>query len=240
MRIVVIDPITAAPESLKKTAEYFTTMADAGTEVEVVGLRRGPKKVGTFHNAAYAVPEILRLVREAEDGADAFMLNCCSDPGLHAARESTSKAIVGPAETSMLLALALGFSFSYVASQTKPALRVRFQAKQLGIESRLVSVINIAISPPELATDETRSLAELVRAVRKASDIDGAEVVILGCTAMAPFAEKVKKLVDIPVIEPAAIAFKTAEMLVKTGLRHCRGAGHLYSVASLEDITGYQ
>lgn len=140
----------------------------------------------------------------------------------------------------MLLALQLGFNFSYIASQTKPALRMRFQAKQLGIESRLVSVVNIAISPPELAVDEARSLAELLRAVRKASDVDGAEVVILGCTAMAFFAEKVKQQVNVPVIEPAGIAFKTAEMLVKTRLHHSRGPGHFYSAASLEDITGYQ
>ena len=43
---------------------------------------------------------------------------------------------------------------------------------------------------------------------------------MLGCTGMAPLAERVQAAVDVPVVEPMLAAFKTAETLARLGLLH--------------------
>jgi len=78
MKILVINPITTK-EWLEKDREYLQGVADKATEVEVVGIEKGPKSIETFHDATYAGPEILRLVRENSEDADAVMINCFAD-----------------------------------------------------------------------------------------------------------------------------------------------------------------
>ena len=47
--------------------------------------------------------------------ADAFVIACFSDPGLHAAREATDTPVFGIAQCGMLAALARGERFGIVA-----------------------------------------------------------------------------------------------------------------------------
>jgi len=50
-------------------------------------------------------------------------------------------------------------------------------------------------------------------------------------------AERVRKQLCVPVIEPAAVTFKMAELFIRLGLRHHRGG--LYLTASYDKIEGY-
>ncbi|GAF82320.1 unnamed protein product, partial [marine sediment metagenome] len=85
MRILVISPVVSQ-QLLKGYYEYFQGVADPTTEVELVGAERGPTSIETFHDAVYAGPEILRLVREKHDTVDAIVVNCFADPAVDAAR----------------------------------------------------------------------------------------------------------------------------------------------------------
>lgn len=236
MRILIISPVTAQ-ELLIGDREYFEGLADPETEVDVVGLNKGPTSIETFHDAIYAGPDILRLVRERHDTVDAVMINCFADPAVDAARELTDKVVLGPAETSMSVALHLGAKFSVISVLANTAPWVRWQAIKLGLESRLASAIGIDIPVQNLEKDPEKAADEIVRAAGKAIKRDGAEVIVLGCTGMAALAQNIREQLTVPLIEPAGVTFKMAELLVKLGLRHHRGG--LYLTASYDKIKGY-
>lgn len=236
MKILVISPVVSQ-ELLKDDKEYFQGLADPKTEVEFVGVGKGPTSIETFHDAVYAGPEILRLVRERHDAVDAIMVNCFADPGVDAAREITDKVVLGPAETSMSVALHLGARFSVVSVLPNTPYWVGWQARKLGIESRLASAIGVDI--PVLEIDDAAEVTanEIVKAAELAIKRDGAEVIVLGCTGMVSVAQTVRERLSVPLVEPAATTFKMAELLVKLGLRHHRGG--LYLSARYDKIKGY-
>lgn len=236
MKILAISPVVSQ-ELLAGDAEYFRRLADPGTQVDVAGIEQGPTSIETFHDAVYAGPEILRIVRERHDAVDAIMVNCFADPAVDAAREITGKVVLGPAETSMSVALHLGAKFSVISILPNTAPWVRWQATKLGIESRLASAIGIDIPVLGLEKDLEETAAQIVKAAKQAIKIDGAEVIVLGCTGMATLAQAVREQLPVPLVEPAATTFKMAELLVKLGLRHHRGG--LYLTASYDKIEGY-
>jgi allantoin racemase len=236
LRILVISPVVSQ-QLLKGYYEYFQGVADPTTEVELVGVERGPTSIETFHDAVYAGPEILRLVRERHETVDAIMINCFADPAVDAAREITDKVVLGPAETSMSVALHLGSRFSVVSVLPNTPYWVGWQARKLGIESRLASAIGVDI--PVLEIDDAAEVTanEIVKAAELAIKRDGAEVIVLGCTGMVSVAQTVRERLSVPLVEPAATTFKMAELLVKLGLRHHRGG--LYLSARYDKIKGY-
>lgn len=236
MKILVISPVVSQ-ELLKDDKEYFQGLADPKTEVEFVGVGKGPTSIETFHDAVYAGPEILRLVRERHDAVDAIMVNCFADPGVDAAREITDKVVLGPAETSMSIALHLGARFSVVSVLPNTPYWVGWQARKLGIESRLASAIGIDIPVLEIDESAEATVNEILKAAELAIKRDGAEVIVLGCTGMVSVAQTVRERLSVPLVEPAATTFKMAELLVKLGLRHHRGG--LYLSARYDKIKGY-
>ncbi len=236
MRILVISPVTGE-ELLKGDEEYFQRLADPGTDVEVASVQKGPTSIETFHDAVYAGPEILRLVRERHEKVDAIMINCFADPAVDAAREITDRVVLGPAETSMSVALHLGSRFSVISILPNTGPWVRWQARKLGIESRLASAIGIDIPVLGLEKDLEETAAQIVKAAKRAIKADGAEVIVLGCTGMATLAQNVREQLSVPLVEPAATTFKMAELLVKLGLRHHHGG--LYLSATFDKIQGY-
>ena len=236
MRILVISPVVSQA-LLKDDEEYFQGLADPETGVEVMGLEKGPASIETFQDAVYAGPDILRLVRERHETVDAIMINCFADPAVDAAREITDKVVLGPAETSMSVALHLGAKFSVISILSNTAPWVRWQARKLGIESRLASAIGIDIPVLGLEENPEETTSEIVEAAKSAIERDGAEAIVLGCTGMAAVAQAVREQLPVPLVEPAATTFKMAELLVKLGLRHHRGG--LYLTACYDKIEGY-
>jgi len=237
VRILVIDPVTTK-DWLAEEREYLQAVADRGTELEVMVLDRGPKSIETFYDEVYAGPEILRLVKEKSSGVDAIMINCFADPAVDAAREVTTKVVLGPAETSMSLALHLGSRFSVISTFANTAPWVWRQAVKLGVERRLASAIGVDIPVLDLEENPDKTVEEITAAAKRAIEQDGAEVIILGCTGMAPLAQKIRKELNVPLIEPAAATLKMAETLVKLGLQHNRG--RLYLTPSFDKIDGYE
>jgi len=226
MKILVINPVTTK-KWLKKDREYFQEIADARTEIEIVGIEKGPKSIETFYDAVYAGPEILRLVKEKSDAADAIVINCFADPAVDAAREITNKIVLGPAETSMSIALHLGSKFSVISTFANTAPWVRLQAIKLGVESRLASAIGLDIPVLELEKDSENTVDKIVKGAERVIKLDEAEVIILGCTGMATLSNKIRKRISVPLIEPAATTLKMTELLFKLGLRHNRGRLYL-------------
>src|SRR5262249_6884441 len=114
MKIHVINPNTsmAMTESIGVAAR---SVARAGTEIIAVCPTFGPASIESYYDEYLCVPGILDQIRKGgEDKADAYIVACYGDPGLAAAREVTTKPVIGIAEASLYLASILAARFSIV------------------------------------------------------------------------------------------------------------------------------
>jgi allantoin racemase len=51
---------------------------------------------------------------------------------------------------------------------------------------------------------------------------DGAEVIIMGCAAMAGYSDDLERELQVPVLDPLKVTLKVAEALVDMGVTHSR------------------
>lgn len=222
MKILVVNPVGTDVWD-EKDEEYLRRFARKGTSIRVLSLREGPASLETFRSMVQVCPGIIELVRKHEAECDAIMVNCFGDPCVNAIREIVDVPVVGPGETSMLVASLLGHRLSVVSPTRKTARQVELHAREIGIEERLASVIGLEIPVLDLEKNEEKTVNAVVRASEKAVE-DGAEVIVLGCTGMAYVADEIRKRLDVPLVEPASLALKIAEALVDLRLRHSKVA----------------
>jgi allantoin racemase len=84
-----------------------------------------------------------------------------------------------------------------------------------GLESRLASFQTLDLGVPDYHADEAETERRSVAAGRRAIEQDGAEVIVLGCTASAGFYRKLQAQLCVPVIDSALAAVKQAEQLIE-------------------------
>jgi allantoin racemase len=180
-------------------------------------------------------------VEAEKEGVDAVVSNCMDDPGVEAAREMVSIPVIGPCETSMHFAAMLGHRFSIIGVMEADERPFHDHARKAGLEDRLASVRAINIPVLELE-DRDRAVSALVEQSVNAVIEDGAHVIIFGCTGMAGMAQAVEEglrergITDVPVIDPAKLAFKMAEALADMGLSHSK---RTYPTPPKKKIIGY-
>jgi allantoin racemase len=235
-KILVINPITTDSFN-DMTKNYLEKIKSPDVEIEVVNIKAGPSSIETFYDEAFALPEILKTVDEYKARCDAIVINCFADPAVNAARELTDIPVVGPAEASMMIALMLGHKFGVISTFRNTGPWVELQTRNMGIEQRLAGAVGIDIPVLELGSDLKKTARYLVDAARDLIESKGAEVIILGCTGMAPVARIVKEELEVPVIEPMATAFKVAELIVSLKLTHSKTS--LYMTPNKDKIKIY-
>jgi len=220
-KILVIEPITTDLFN-DMTKKYLDEIKNSDVEIEVVNIKTGPSSIETFYDEAFALPEILGTVDKYKLRCDAIVINCFADPAVNAARELTDVPVVGPAEASMMIALMLGHKFGVISTFRNSGPWIELQARNMGIEQRLAGAIGIDIPVLELGKDLKKTARYLVDAARDLIESKGAEVIVLGCTGMAPVAKIIREELEVPVIEPMATAFKVAELIISLKLTHSK------------------
>ena len=104
MKIKLINPNTTLEmtESIRLVAEKYKA---AGTEIIAVSPQTGPDSIETFMDDYLAVPGVLKEIIDGDrkEHADAYVIACFGDPGLKAAREVTTKPVIGIAEAAILI-----------------------------------------------------------------------------------------------------------------------------------------
>jgi allantoin racemase len=216
--ILVIEPVVL-PEG-EDEAGYLAAVKDAATTIRFVSLTSGPPSIETFNDEAVAVAEMLPVIKAESGDADAIVINCMADPGVRAVRELVDVPVVGPAEASVALAMQLGHRFAVVTIFDNAGPWTELQVRAMGVESRLAAAVGVDIPVLELEQDLEKTTAHLLSAARDCVENHGADVLILGCTGMYPVVERIRQELDVPVIEPLAAAFKTAETLATLSLVH--------------------
>lgn len=241
MRVRVIAPVVTIGVSPSAVTD-LSTAARPDDQLEVVFLDSGPASIESEFDEAVAVPDtIAKAIQAEKNGASAIMINCMGDPGVKPCREAVSIPVLGPLETACHIAASLGHKFSVVTVLDRIIPMMENLITSYGLSSKLASIRAVDIPVLDLDKDKDRMVKALVEQSQVAVEQDRADVIIFGCTGMSGVAKAVEeglreKGYQVPVIDPAVLAIKVAEVLVDMGLSHSK---RTYPYPPKKLIVGY-
>jgi allantoin racemase len=220
VRLLLINPNTTRSMT-DGMAVAARAAARAGTQIEAVTVEASVPFIDGWYDETIAAAAVARLVSERAGTFDAAIIACFGDPGLFAARELTTVPVVGIAEASFMLALALGHSFGIVSTVDRATPATWTLLRTYGIEARCAAVEPSEAEVLQLDDDPAAQLGAMEAAGRRAVAA-GAEVLCLGCGAMISVRDELERRLGVPIVEavPAAVAY--AEALVSLGLATSR------------------
>jgi allantoin racemase len=206
-RILVINPNSSAVVTAAIDAAVEPLRMTGGPKISVDFLKAGPPGVVTQQDADGVVMPLVAMVRQ--DDADAFVIACFSDPGLHAAREAAAgRPVFGIAECGLLHALMLGDRFGVIALSPGSIKRQQRMVRQMGLYDRYAGSFAANLSPAQSTSSDMRE--QLAAAGRTLVSQHGADVLILGCAGMAGQRHALEEMIGRPVVEPTQQAVVAA------------------------------
>jgi allantoin racemase len=222
MRIFVINPNTS--ESMTDhIRRELQKIKRSDTELTVTNPEHGPVSIESVYDESLATPPTLELVRRAnEEGYDAVILACFSDPGLDAAKEISEIPVVGIEEATMHVAAMLGHKFSITTSGYNRVPTRELHVLLRNLESAYASTLVMDMPVLEMDANPEEAKKRIMELARTAVEEEGTEVIILGCAGLAGYAEDVERELGVVVLDPTAVAFKLTEAMVDLGLRHSK------------------
>jgi allantoin racemase len=208
-RILVINPNSTEAVTRAIDDAMAPLRFPGAPEIRCVTLAEGPPAVESQSDADSVILPLCRLIRETEVETAAFVIACFSDPGLFAAREATSKPVLGIAECGILTALTLGHRFGVISILALSVPRHLRYIAAMGIRDRLVADLPIGLGVLELG-DARTALARMIEIGRRMRDQQGADVLVMGCSGMARYRDELEDAVQLPVVEPTQAAVAMA------------------------------
>lgn len=206
-RLLVINPNSSAAVTAAIDASIAPLRLPGGPAIDTHTLAEGPPCVTTQRDADGVVMPLVRLVER--EPADAFVLACFSDPGLHAVREAAGgRAVMGIAEWGILRALTLGERFGIIALSRNSIRRQQRLVRAMGLDSRYAA--SRAVEATATETTGEAMHARLAAAGRTLIERDNADVLVLGCAGMAMHRASLAEALGVPVVEPVRQATAAA------------------------------
>ena len=207
-RIVVVNP-NSNEAVTRGLDEALRPLAFAeGPEIVCTTLAEGPYGIETQADVESVAMPLRRLI-ESDNGADAFVVACYSDPGLHVCREGTDRPVFGIAESGVLTALARAETFGVIAVKQRSIRRHVRYLRQMGLTERLAGERPLEMSVAETASGEG-TLDRLIAVGRELRDEDGAGAIVMGCAGMARHRRALEEALGVPVIDPTQAAVAMA------------------------------
>ena len=225
IRVKVVIPNAGMDRTTLDQREIMLSSAvSRDTRIAVDCIKEGPRAIESSVDEVLAAPEVLKeVIRAKEDGFDAVVIYCFSDPGLHAARQLVDIPVIGPGEAALALAGMMGRKFSLITTLQENVSRVAMRIKESGWERlELVSVRSLDMGVLDLRTSPDVTIGRLMEASGKAIHEDGADMIILGCLGLAGYGVPVQARYAVPVIDPAFTSVAMAELFAKLSLRHSK------------------
>jgi allantoin racemase len=179
-----------------------------GPAIRCETLAEGPFGIETqAHVDGVAMP-LAKLVASRPE-VKAFVIACYSDPGLFVCREATKAPVFGISECGLLTALGRGQRLGVIAIAKRSIPRHIRYMRQMGILERLANERPLEMSVAETASGEG-TLARMIAVGTELRDIDGADVVVMGCAGMARHRKGLEAALGIPVVDPVQAAVTMA------------------------------
>lgn len=228
-RVLVVVPFPMAAEQLELRAQQVKE-AHLPDDMKLVfrSVRTAPANYSSEHDSVLADIAIVDAAKTAQDeGFDAVCIDTMSDSGVAALRSMLDIPVVGPGRTSMTTAAMLGERFSILMMWDRWRLLYKKNIADLGFGWRCASMRSIDVTPDNrslLNGKEDRVFPMLEAAARRCIDKDGAEVILLGSTTMHQAHQYLSQRLEVPVINPGPLSYRTVEQMLSVGLRHSRSA----------------
>jgi allantoin racemase len=239
VRILYVNPVGTNIFD-REMERILLEVAEGDTEVNVVSLKRGPWHLEYHYYESLILVDMLHLIKKAEqEGYDAAVIGCFYDIGLHEAREVSERIVItAPAEATMLTACSLGDKFSIVVGRKKWIPQMMSNVVRYGLKDRLASFKPVELGVLDFQKRQEETKKRLYEAAKEAVNKDGAEVIILGCTAEFGFWKTLQERLKVPILDAVITPFKYAEYLVtlknKFGWMHSKIGG--FETPPLEEI----
>ena len=232
MKILYVMPGTISKTELgtkemERRKGILQSNAGKGVYIDIIDIEKGPSSIESMYEEYLSIPEtVLRVVQAEKNGYLGVILGCFGDPGLDALREMVKIPVVGPGETSMLVAAMLGHRFSIITVMDSIVPALEKLAKVIGIEGKLASVRAINIPVLELSEDFELTKRKMIGESKKAKENDRADTLVLGCMSMSfmGISDEMQEILGIPVVNPAMISLKVLEGLISCNLTHSKKA----------------
>lgn len=211
-----------------KKKSFIEKHTPLGWEIDNLTPKHGTHSVESITDEAYNAPFILeQIVRANKEGYDVIMIDCMCDPILEAAREVSTIPVIGPRKTAFHVALTLGTRFGVVTVQGESLKKcIEHGVRKEGLEPFCAGVRYLRIPVLDIKRKPNSAQKEILNESRVLIQNHGADVIVLGCTALshevnlAPIMEELK----VPIIDPWIVALRSAIMLVESGLSHSKVA----------------
>jgi allantoin racemase len=210
-RILVVNPNSSIACSDAISAALAPFRHAGGPAFDVITLREGPSAIYDWRDWHGVVEPMCRLIER--EPADAYVIACASDPGIEAARATTTRPVFGVFRSAVAVAVARTERFGVIAIVDASKARHLAALRAMGLQHRLAAEVALNVTM-ETLLDPEAARARLIDAAR-ACAAAGAGSVILGCTGMAHHRAAVEDAAGVPVIEScqaaAAIALTAVE-----------------------------
>ncbi|HZE91592.1 MAG TPA: aspartate/glutamate racemase family protein [Rhizobacter sp.] len=218
MKIRVINPNTTAAITAKIGAAA-KDVAAAGTVIDAVQPSFGAPSIEGHHDDVWAAAGVAEQVRLGElQGADAYVIACFGDPGLHSARELARGPVIGIAEAAFHAASLLATGFSVVTTLSRTCVIAEHLVLQYGFERRCRGIHGTDIAVLELEDPAGDAYRRILVCAQQALLRDRSSAIVLGCAGMADLCRRLQDELGVPVVDGVAAAVKMAEALVSLGL----------------------
>ena len=218
-RIVVINPNSSVDVTDGIDAAMQPLRFSDGPSIDCLTLKDGPPGIETQRHVDSVVGPLCGLIEREGNNTDAFVIACFSDPGLHSARETTTRPVMGISESGITTALTLGEKIRIIAILPQGVTRHKRYIRQMGLEGRLAGDRAIVVGVTGLSAEEEVE-SRMTAVGRKLSEEDGADTLIMGCAGMARYRHRLEDTLGVPVIDPSQAAVADAIAAVRLGYRN--------------------
>lgn len=218
-RILIIFIGHENTEFISQQRAYREAFSSNEIAIETTSIKEGPETIEQDIDEILAAPGILKEVENAErDGVDAVIVDCALDPLLSALREYVRIPVIGAGHSAYLTAAVVGEKFSIISPLTSLIPAYERRIRQYGLISKLCSIRCINTPIEDLLHED--AVTAFIDAGKRAVDLDGADVLVLGCTGMSPVVPILQDALPVPIIDPAAAAITTAESIIRLAITH--------------------
>lgn len=211
------------PPALQAERQEWLSTLHPGLEVKVRAIDHGPAFLESAFDQALAGRAILEeVIRAQESGLEAVGLLCVSDPFLAACREAVKIPVVGAGQAAFLMAASLGGRIGIV--NINPGAQPIFQRviRNTGLaEDIFVSGRSLDLTIAQMNDSPARTLERARKIGQEEIELDGAEVLVLGCTEMGRrTGPELAASLGVPVIDPNRALISLIAAQLSSGLSH--------------------
>ncbi len=225
-RVLYILPAVGLAEEEKKRREKLANsfLISDKNKVIVEDIDEGPASIESSVEEYISIGGTLKKLAEVQNKYDVAIIGCAADAGLTPAKEFANIPIIGPLESSISVASMVGEKFSIVTVLDSIVPSTWRILREYDMDHKCASIEVINVPVLEINKSKKKVAEVFLEEAKKIVENNKASSIVLGCMSLAflPIDDMVKNGVDIPIINPARVSIKVAELFVSLGLKQSR------------------